>query len=57
MFAAAKNGYVFGERVHKDGSFRLGKKVLKFFFKKRLKNYCGNKKRVLYLHPLKAGMF
>ncbi len=52
MFAAAKTGSSFGD-VHRDDLYRLRKRVKKNFFKKRYKKYCGIKKRVLYLHPLK----
>ena len=50
MFAAAKTGnglcVVLTGKVHCD----LVLKIIQKIFKK----HCGNKKRVLYLHPLKG---
>jgi hypothetical protein len=50
-FAAAKKGSSQRSEVHKK--FRGIKVwVSKKNFKKKYRNYCGVKKRVLYLHPL-----
>ena len=51
MFAAAKTQDVLSKRVHLNNSFGFVR-GLKKLFQKKIKNYCGNKKRVLYLHPL-----
>jgi len=52
MFAAAKKGNKFLEAAFIARRIRSRKREIKNFFQKRHKKYCGNKKRVLYLHPL-----
>jgi len=53
MFAAAKKGNKFWMAEFFPGWFLSLEKGQKNFFQKRHKKYCGIKKRVLYLHPLK----
>ena len=53
IFAAAKNGNVVSRKVLLKLDLRLKIGSAKKTFKKKSNKFCWNKKRVLYLHPLK----
>jgi hypothetical protein len=53
MFAAAKKGNRLYKATFIARDFWIRKRGKKNFFQKRSEKYCGIRKRVLYLHPLR----